>query len=106
MKVTVHHEFPADDAWERIKKCVATLKNEHADRVSYAEVNRESKPAVIKIGLHVPRFFRLSGILDISATLLVTESEVVIEGPLPAGTGFLEGKIAGLIREHLEKCLT
>lgn len=105
MKVAVHHGFAEDGAWERIKKCVNTLKNDHADKISYAEVNCEANPATIKLGLRVPRLFRLSGILHISATVSVTQGEVVIEGPLPVGTGPWESSIEGVIRDHLKKCL-
>jgi len=105
MKVAVQHGLAADAAWERVKKCIETLKNDHADKVSYAEVNCEANPATIKLGLRVPRFFRLSGILHVSATLSVTQDEVVVEGPLPLGAGPWESSIEGIIRDHLKKCL-
>ena len=105
MRIAVAHRLSESDARARVRECVDKLKEQHSDKVSSARVNWDVDPAAIVLALRVPRLLRMSGILDISALLRVSQSEVVIEGALPFGAGVLQGQIEAVIREQLEKCL-
>jgi hypothetical protein len=96
LNMSVTHELPQDEALKRVKKAIADLKTQYADKIS--DLREDWNGNTCEFHLSVKS---ASG----SGTMIVKPSEVEISGNLPLLAWAFTGKIESIIREKLKQIL-
>jgi Putative polyhydroxyalkanoic acid system protein (PHA_gran_rgn) len=95
-QVTVPHQLGQDSARSRVETFLESVQREYAAHVSNVSGEWSGNGLAFR--------FLASG-LNVSGTLVVEESLVVVTGPLPLAALFFRGQIERTIRDELQRLL-
>ena len=94
--MSVPHHLTQDEALRRIKNRLAQLKAQYSHKLGTLQEDWNG---------NVGTFSGSAAGSSASATLIVTPSEVIIQGTLPVIATFFSGKIEALIRKEMSTLL-
>jgi hypothetical protein len=96
LEMSIPHHLSQDEAVQRIKRLLETVKSEHADKINEL---RESWNE--NVGT-----FNLSALgFSVSGTIAVMPDEVQLSGDLPFAASFFKSRIETTIRERAAELL-
>ena len=96
LDMSIPHHLSQEDAMNRIKRLLETVKSEHSDKIS--GLREEWTDNVGTFNLSAMGF-------TVSGTIAVTPNEVQLSGELPFAASFFKSRIETTIRERAAELL-
>ena len=96
LEINIPHSLTKIEALSRIQNFLPELNAQHSDRIKDLEESWNDNTGVFKL--------KISG-FNVSGTLQVEESEVVIKGEIPFLASPFKGQIESTIKQQAKKLL-
>lgn len=97
LKLSIPHNLSANEALNRIRTMLTTVKEEQKDKISDLQENWEGNSGNFR--------FKAMG-FDLAGKIDVTSSSVDIDAGLPMALSLFKGTIAGMIEQKAKKLLS